>query len=376
MVRIMVKRTSIVFLVIGFFFLSSAFGQEPSIKIGFIGQMTGGSAHLGQSTFKGFKMFLDEYNEKGGIRGRRIEVVVDNDEGQPAKSVTAANKQILKDEIVTGWATTNTPTCYAVIPVFKDYEVPHVTQCFSPGLTKAGSNYIFRIAPPVDTYPAAVYEWAAKNMGLKNVAIISDKGAYGQTVGDEWENAAPKYGIKVITRETINLEDKDFTGQLLKIKSLNAQAVAFGVNWELTMGLIAKNMRKLGMDTQIVTGSLAIERYYEAGGKAADGTIVALSFTGFAEPKERVEFSQRFKVKYGHEAGVMELWGFDGANIIALGLERAYPNITRKNVYNGIASLSGIRLLQGVYDFKASQDGFRRAVLVKVVNGKGVLIQE
>jgi len=362
-------------LVVGLFFVGSAFGQGAPVKVGFIGAMTGGSAVLGQRCSEGFKMFWDEYNEKGGVKGRKIDLIIDDDEALPAKGISAANKQITKDEIVAGYATTNTPVTMAVVPVFQQYEVPHVCQVFGPKVTNMGSKYVFRVAPTVDVYSNTLYEWGAKTLNLKTVAIISDKGAYGKDVGDSWENVAPKYGVKVVTRETINLEDKDFTGQLLKIKALNPQMVIFAVNWELTMGLIAKNMRKLGMDTPILTGALDVDKFVEYGGKGTDGTIVGLPFAGFDEPKERVNFAQRFKTKYGKDPVPHSVWGYDAGNIVAIALEKAYPNITRAKVFEGIASISGVRLLQGTYDLKTSQDGISRSEIVKIVDGKKVLIQ-
>ena len=370
------KRSIIVIpLIIGLFFVSSAFGQGSPIKIGFIGAMTGGSAVLGQRCSEGFKLFWDEYNEKGGVKGRKIDLIIDDDEALPAKGISAANKQITKDEIVAGYATTNTPVTMAVVPVFQQYEVPHVCQVFGPKVTNMGSKYVFRVAPTVDVYSNTLYEWGAKTLNLKTVAIISDKGAYGKDVGDSWESVAPKYGVKVVTRETINLEDKDFTGQLLKIKALNPQMVIFAVNWELTMGLIAKNMRKLGMDTPILTGALDVDKFVEYGGKGTDGTVVGLPFAGFDQPKERVNFAQRFKTKYGKDPVPHSVWGYDAGNIVAIALEKAYPNITRAKVFEGIASISGVRLLQGTYDLKTSQEGISRSEIVKIVDGKKVLIQ-
>jgi branched-chain amino acid transport system substrate-binding protein len=369
------KSVLLISVVLGLFFVSSAFGQSGTIKIGFIGAMTGGSAVLGQRCNEGFKMFWDEYNGKGGVKGRKIEVITDDDEALPAKGISAANKQITKDEIVAGYATTNTPVAYAVIPIFQQYEVPHVTQAFSPGITKAGSKFVFRVSPTSDVYADTLYEWAVKTLGLKSVAIISDKAAYGKDVGDSWEKAAPKYNVKVVTRELINLEDKDFTGQLLKIKKLDPQMVVFAVNWELTMGLIAKNMRKLGIETPILTGAMDVDKFIEYGEKAVEGTIVGLPFAGFEEPRERVEFAQRFKSKYGKDPVTHSVWGYDAANVLALAMEKASPNVTRAGVYNGIVGISGLKLLQGVYDFKTTQDGISRSEIIKLSGGKKVPVK-
>ena len=259
--------------------------------------------------------------------------------------------------------------------MFKKYGVAHVTQTFSAGITKAGSKYVFRVAPTIEINAETLYAWAAKKLKLKKIAIISDKGAYGQTVGDVWEKLAPKYGVKVLTRQTINLEDKDFTGQLLKIKALDPQAVIFAVNWELTMGLMAKNMRKLGMKTPIISGAMDIDKYVEYGGKAVDGTTISLPLAGFNESKALSDFARRFKAKYHKDPVVHNVWGYDGANIIGLALEKIQPEITRARIYEAISSFSKLKLLQGTYDFKKSQDGIAESKIIKIEGGKSILIQ-
>ena len=280
-------------------------------------------------------MFWDEYNAKGGLKGKKIEVIIDDDEGQPAKSINATNKQIVKDEIVTGFIATNSNTCLADIPILKKYGVAHVTQAFSPQITKSGSPYVFRVSPVADVFAHTCYAWAKKNAQLKTVAIISDKDSYGQTIGDAWEQIAPQYGIKVVARETINLADKDFTGQLLKIKKLEPQMIIFTINWEMTMGLVAKNMKKLGMSQPILTGAMDVAKYIEYGGEAVEGTIIGLPFSGFQEPKNRADFAKRFKEKYGKDPVIHNVWGYDAAKILSLGLEAGYPTVTRESVLQG-----------------------------------------
>lgn len=368
------RRIIFAFLILGLFLMGSAFGQG-SIKIGFIGPMTGGSAVLGQRVSEGFKMFWDEMNEKGGFKGEKIQLIIDDDEAQPAKAVSAAKKQILKDKIVSAFATCNTPVTMAVVPIFQEHKVPHVTQVFGPTVTKMGSKYVFRVSPTINAYVDTIYEWGVKNMDLKTVAIFSDTGGYGQDVGDAWEKGAPNYGVKVVTREKCHLEDKDFTGQLLRVKKLNPQALILAMGWETTMGLVVKEMKKLGMPQQILTGALDVDKFVEYGKEATDGVILGLPIVGFDQPKERAEFAQRFKARYGKDPVIHNVWGYDAGNIVALGFEKAYPKITRTNVYKGIASISDVKLIQGVYDFKTSQDGIRRSKVAKIMGGKATLIQ-
>ena len=363
------------FLLVGLFLVGSAFGGAP-IKLGFIGPMTGGSAVLGQRLSEGFKMYWDEVNEKGGFKGSKIELIIDDDEAQPAKALSAAKKQILRDKIVCAFATCNSPVTMAVVPIFQKHAVPHVTQVFAPKVTKMGSKYVFRVSPTVVAYVDTIYEWATKNMDLKTVAIFSDTGGYGKDVGDAWEQGAPRYGVKVVTREKCDLKDKDFTGQLLRVKKLNPQSLVLAMGWETTMGLVVKDMKKLGMPQQILTGALDVDKFVEYGKEATEGVILGLPIVGFEKPRKRAKFAERFRAKYGKDPVIHNVWGYDAANIVAIGLKKAHPDITRENIYKGIASISKAKLIQGVYDFKTSQDGIRRSKVAKITGGKAKLIKK
>jgi len=363
------------FLIAGLFIVGSAFGQEPPIKIGFIGAMTGGSAVLGQRCSEGFKLYWDELNEKGGLRGRKVDLIIDDDEALAGKAVSAAKKQITKDNIVCGFATVNTPVTMAVVPIFQEYAVPHVTQVFGPTVTKMGSKYVFRISPTIDAYVETILDWGLKNMNLKNMAIFSDTGGYGKDVGEAWERGATKFGVKVVTHEKCHLEDKDFTGQLLKMKGLNPQAVILAMGWETTMGLVVKDMKRLGMGMQILTGALEVAKFVEYGKEATEGVILGLPIVGFDEPKERAELAKRFKAKYGKDIVLHNVWGYDGASVLGIALERSFPTITRESIYKAITSISNVRLIQGVFDFATSQDGIRRSEVAKIIGGKAVKIQ-
>jgi branched-chain amino acid transport system substrate-binding protein len=368
-------RIIFAFLIVGLFLVGSAFGQGP-IKLGFIGPMTGGSAVLGQRLSEGFKMYWDEVNEKGGFKGRKIQLIIDDDEAQPAKALSAAKKQILRDKIVCAFATCNSPVTMAVVPIFQKHEVPHVTQVFAPKVTKMGSKYVFRVSPTIIAYVDTIYDWSVKKIDLKTVAIFSDTGGYGKDVGDAWEKGAPKYGVKVVTREKCDLKDKDFTGQLLRVKKLNPQALVLAMGWETTMGLVVKNMKKLGMPQQILTGALDVDKFVEYGKEATDGVILGLPIVGFEKPRKRAKFAERFRAKYGKDPVIHNVWGYDAANIVAIGLKKAHPDITRENIYKGIASISKAKLIQGVYDFKTSQDGIRRSKVAKIMGGKAKLIKK
>jgi len=369
-------RLTVIFLITSFFLVGSVLAQGAPVKVGFIGAMTGAAAVMGQRCNEGFLMGWNEFNEKGGAKGRKVEVITDDDEGQAGKGVNAANKQIFKDEILCGFATTNTPVTMAVVPSFQKYGVSHMTQVFGPTVTKMGSKYVFRISVSIDAYAETIYEWAVKNMGLKTVAIFSDKGGFGKDVGDAWEKVAPQYGVKVVTHEKCNLEDKDFTGQLLQIKKLNPQGVVMALGWELTMGLIVKNMKKLGMNNQVFAGAMSVEKYVEYGGEAAEGSIIGLPLVDYDRPKQVAEFASRFRAKYGRDPVLHNVWGYDAANILGTAMGKVAPNITRETVYQGITSVSGVQLVQGTYDFKASQDGIRRSKVAKIQGAKAVLIQE
>ena len=137
---------------------------KAPIKIAIIGAMSGTNAVLGDWMKKGVTLAVDERNAAGGVCGRQIEIVIYDDEADPTKSVNLATKVCTEDKVVAAWATTNSTSALADIPIFEQYKVVQITNGTNVQITQKGSKYIFRSCPAGTAYEYPLVEFLVTKM--------------------------------------------------------------------------------------------------------------------------------------------------------------------------------------------------------------------
>src|SRR5512137_2750459 len=238
---------------------------EP-IKIAIIGAMSGTNAVLGDWMKKGVTLAVEEKNAAGGICGRQIQIIIYDDEADPTKSVNLAQKVATEDKVVAAWATTNSSSALADIPIFTQYKIPQITNGTNVDITNKGSAYIFRACPAGPAYETPLVELLVKTKKFTKFAIITDTSAYGKGEADYQTAALKANGLEPLARESYDINDKDFTGQLTKILATQPEVLLFGGS-EVASGLIAKQVRGLGFKGQMAGGSaIATPKFAETAG--------------------------------------------------------------------------------------------------------------
>jgi branched-chain amino acid transport system substrate-binding protein len=252
---------------------------EP-IKIGFLAALTGPGAAFGINMMQGERMAVDELNAKGGLLGRKIEMVVIDDAAQPAQSVSAMTKLIYEnkvDIVIGGWGSAT------VLANFKFAEkagMPYI-ECgaSNPRVTRGQHDRWTFAMIQNDAQQAKVVAKMAVDMGYKRFAILHDRNDFGVGCKDEFMKSLEAYAkLKPVVIESYQMGDKDFNAQLIKIRE--AKPDALGLFGTLVEGAaIAIQMKKLGMNLQIFSmAGLANVNYIKLGGNAVEGTICTTHF--------------------------------------------------------------------------------------------------
>src|SRR5512140_1306985 len=161
------------------------------IKIAIIGAMTGTNAILGDYMKKGVTLAVEQKNAKGGIHGCQIEVVIYDDAADPTTSVGLAQKVATEDKVMAAWATTNSSSALADIPIFQQYKIAQFTFGTNVTITQKGSPYIFRSCPAGPAYEDPLVDYLVKEKKFTKFAIIGDNSAYGKGETD-YQTAALK----------------------------------------------------------------------------------------------------------------------------------------------------------------------------------------
>lgn len=299
--RNLVKLVSIVTLIlcigVGF-----AYGKElPSVKIGAAGPFTGDLSKIGLDALNAIQMAVEEANAEGGIKGRKIEVAIGDDMGDPSKGVLVAEKFAMDKNVLGVVGPMNSATVSAALPAYDRAGLVIISQsATNPDLTERSYRVMHRICPRDDAQGPAAARFIAEEIKAKNVYIIDDKGTYGQGLADQVAAALNKTGVKV-TRGQITLEDRDFSPILTRVKATQPDLVYLGLSNPAQAAGLMKQAVGLGLSVRFMGGDCMKEKdqLVAGAGGAAEGMYITAIGRDIAEVPAASEFIKKFEGKYG-----------------------------------------------------------------------------
>lgn len=224
----------IIVLILVIWGISSAVGSAPAkvtdmtpIKIGFTGPLSGEFANIGANAKAAVEIAIDEVNAAGGINGRNLQVVFEDDQCAGAKSVSAANKLISVDKVSAILGAACSPATLAFAPVLEQAKVVGISYCSTaPKISQAG-DYIFRDVPS-DLFQgnyAAGYIY--NTLGIKKVAIVKVNNDWGLGIGQAFSDQYTKLGGQIVLNESYDSTSKDMRAQMAKVKNSGAGLLYF-----------------------------------------------------------------------------------------------------------------------------------------------------
>ncbi len=318
------KRVSIIFGVImiaALVCLVSCNLGPRTIKIGVAGPMTGPNAKQGNDFLNGVRLAADEWNAKGGVLGKKVEVISEDDRSDPKEAVMVANK--LVNQNVVGVIGHYESSCS--IPASAIYYEAGAVQITpsstNPDLTlKEKRATIFRSCGRDDQQGAMAAQFVRDVLKKKRVAIIDDKTTYGQGLAREFQKNLGA-GVTVTAYENLQRGDKDFASILTKIKPGNPEAVYFG-GYYTEAGLLVTQMRRLGMKAAFISGDATIDQeFLNLAGKDAEG-----AYLSYGPEVEKLESARNFVKSYTEKYGPLgpySLYAYDAANVLLTGIDAA-----------------------------------------------------
>src|SRR5689334_13271615 len=260
-------------------FAAPALAQEP-IKIGVTQPLTGAFAASGNYVAQGAKMAEEAINASGGVLGRKIELVIEDNKSNPTEAVATAEKLISKDKVpvlMGAWSSTLT---LAIMPKLMEYEVPMLVETSSSGkITTSGNPYIFRISPTSEM-EAKAFAGMVKRFGIKKADFLASNNDFGLGASQEFSQMLKKEGVQVGVVETMDPTATDFSAQLAKIKASGADTLFVTTAVE-QITLILKQAKEQQVKARIITtgGSNSPDQLIQQAGEAANGSLHLVFFT-------------------------------------------------------------------------------------------------
>ncbi|NLZ12023.1 MAG: branched-chain amino acid ABC transporter substrate-binding protein [Alcaligenaceae bacterium] len=295
---------------------------QDTIKLGFIGPLSGGNAQQGMGAKNGFLLAIDEWNAKDGVPFK-VEGVVLDDASDPQTGVSAALKLVNDRSVVAATGHWNSPVALATLPVFNRSQMPFIVWgAISPKITEQNFPNTTRVTPTLVNENKPLADWAAKDMGAKRIAIVADTSDYGRA-NEQWFGKFFKdAGGEVVAVESFPVGTTDFRAILTKIKALQPDAVYFG-GVITEAGIVRKQMVELDMK-QPMLGISGIHdpQLIQIAGAAADGTIVGVP-AAQSNPKLEAMYKAYEAKKYPEAHSPYTKYAYDATGILLEAIKTA-----------------------------------------------------
>jgi branched-chain amino acid transport system substrate-binding protein len=295
--------------------------KEDVLRVGVVAQMTGAEAKMGSDFRNGVTISIDEWNSRGGLLGKKIELLVGDDQADPKQAVSVANK-VVNDGAVGVIGHFNSSCSIPASDVYNRAGIPMITPASTnPQLTDRGYRGVFRVCGTDDQQGGVAAEFVKTKLKLRKVAVLHDKTTYGQGFADLFRNHLGS-AVEVVYYGGITKGDKDFKTVLTSVKEKGPELIFFGGIFPET-GLLVKQSRELGITVPFLSGDGSIDpKFIEiAGVKAAEGTYLTFSPDPRNMPSAKA-FIENYEKRFG-EIGPYSVYAYDAANILFTAIKDA-----------------------------------------------------
>jgi branched-chain amino acid transport system substrate-binding protein len=339
------------------------------IPVGFYAALTGNEAAFGQATQQGVKLAVEEINASGGVLGKQIRLLTEDDQGRAEEAASVVTKLITSNDVLALIGENSSNQSLAAAPIAQAAKVPMVSpSSTNPNVTKKG-DYIFRVCFTDPYQGKALATFVRNSLHLTNAAILRDnKNDYSVGLAEVFRNQFTSMGGKIIAEQSYTGGDNDFRPQLTTIKAANPEVV-FIPGFYTDVGQIAIQARDLGIAVPMVGGDgWDSPTVITIGGKAVDGCYFSDHYF-FDEPRPAVQrFVAEIRKRYGHNPEANAALGYDAVYILANAIKRA-GSLDRPAIRNQIAATKDHQGVSGVITMGPDRDPIKPVAMIKIDGG-------
>lgn len=347
--RFLVRRAVLALVAAAVVPLAAAQSGE-TVRLGVMLPLTGGAALAGTSILEGIKFAADEANAQGGIKGRQIQLFIENDEASTTKGVTAVRKLIESDKVIAISATYASAVALAASKVAKEFKVPMMSAgSTSSNVTDAntpGDPWFFRAFPGSDEQGAQSARDIVKKLNAKKVAVLHENSIYGQSLMEQMKKMIPQYGGEIVSIESYNGDERDFYSVLTKVRAKQPDAIYIAGLMDAGAQII-KQSREVGMKMALIgSGSMMSDKLVELAGPASEGFAVSSMFEPATPNKFGQAFTQAWRQKMKKEPDLYSALGYDSMHVLIEAARRA-PKLDGASIQATLKTMKDVPLAEG-----------------------------
>ena len=313
--------------------LAPAQSKDP-VKVGLAAAVSGGSAASGEAIKRGLQIAIDEVNAKGGVLGgRKLELVIRDDEGNPQKGVTIARELVEREKVAAVFGGLHTPVALAQVAVWQELKAPYMgTWAAGTNITRNGQtpNYVFRVSANDDYVDRFLSRYAMETLKRNKPGFLLENTPWGQSNEAGLTKWFGEKAIKAVGVERFNWNDPDMSPQLLRLKNAGADLIVLVANAP-EGAQVVRSRAKIGWDTAMISHwGISGGRFAELTGDLSDGVVFVQTYTFSGKQNERGQHVLKvLREKYGVKepgdviAPVGTANAYDGLHLVALAIDQA-----------------------------------------------------
>ncbi|MEY4688475.1 MAG: hypothetical protein RIR76_2498 [Verrucomicrobiota bacterium] len=345
--------------------------EPPPIKVGEFASLTGKEAAFGQSSHKGTLLAVEEINAAGGVLGRKIQLITEDNQSKAGESATIAKKLISRDKVVALIGEVASMRSLEAAPIAQQFRIPMISpSSTNPKVTEIG-NYVFRVCF-IDPFQGVVMAKFARNsLKLKRVAVLTSvSSAYSVGLAKYFKERFTQDGGAIALEQRFTEGDKDFKAQLTAIKAANVDGI-FLPGYYTEAALVCKQARDLGLNLPLFGGDgWEAPQLISIGGAAVEGTYYSTHYSPENKSPAVSGFVERFRKRWNNEVpDAMAALGYDAAMVLADAIKRAGTTDSAK-LREALAATKNLPGVTGDTTLDAQRNASKAAVVIAVRDGK------
>ncbi len=337
-----------------------------TIRIGVYGDTTGATSSFGQSTKNGIQLAFEEINAAGGVNGKKLEMLFEDDQGTSIQAKTVISKLINQDKVVAVLGEVASSNSLAAAPVAQEAKIPMITpSSTNPKVTEVG-DYISRVCF-IDPFQGAVMaKFAVNTLKAKTAAVLSDNSSdYSKGLTQFFEQEFTKLGGKVITKQTYAQKDQDFKAQLTQMRDQKPDVI-YVPGYYGEVAIIAKQARELGMNQPLLGGDgWDSPELWKLGGDALKNAYISNHYSADNPAPEIQNFVKAYTEKFKVAPDSLAALAYDSAKVLADAIKRAggTESVALKNAINSTKDFPGVT---GKITLDANRNAVKPAVVLSL----------
>ncbi len=374
---VMGSRLMIGIFIIGFVLLVSGcsrdtVGQQSKkddIIIVSANPMTGNSKEFGRMKVKAIQLALEEANAAGGIQGRKITLMVEDDASSPKEAHNLAQKIVTDQAVVAVLGHWNSASTMAARNVYNGAKIPVITDSVNQRITDGTTPYVFRIIPTDKAEAEVLGEYSFYQLGLKKMAIIYINNDYGKGMKDYFREKLQRIGGEITAIEIFSEgRTTDFASELHKIKYSKPDGI-FIAGYPSEAAFVIRQARGIGIDLPIIgTDGISSEEFIILGKEAVEGVRFNGFFYNGIQENGSEEFIKRFQDRYHEEPDSYAALAYDSAQLLIQAMKK--NGASREGIYDYLSKVENYPGVTGRIMFDQHHDVNKKMMILTIRNGR------